>query len=48
MLSGERVSGCSWEVAADPEQRRRELMLGYRAAHQRMPLWNDPQRLPTC
>jgi len=48
MLSGERVSGCSWEVAADPEQRQRELMLGYMAAHQRMPLWNDPQRLPTC
>jgi len=47
LLSGERVSGCSWEVAADPEERQRELMLEYLAAHQRMPLWNDPQRLPT-
>src|SRR5437764_14369126 len=42
LLSGERVSGCSWEVAADPEGRQRELMLAYLAAHQRMPLWHDP------
>ena len=47
LLSGERVSGCSWEVASDPETRHSELLHDYLAAHQRMPLWNDPQRLPT-
>ena len=47
MLSGARVSGCSWEVAPDPEKRHSELLHDYLAAHQRMPLWNDPQRLPT-
>jgi hypothetical protein len=47
LLSGERVSGCSWEVAPDPEKRHSELLHDYLAAHQRMPLWNDPQRLPT-
>jgi len=45
--SGQRVSGCSWEVAADPEGRHRELLRGYAAAHRSLPLWNDPQRLPT-
>jgi hypothetical protein len=42
-----RVSGCSWEVAADPEARYRELMREYASAHRCVPLWNDPQRLPT-
>jgi hypothetical protein len=46
-LSAQRVSGCSWEVAADPDARHRALMREYLVAHQRMPLWNDPQRLPT-
>ena len=46
-ISGERVSGCSWEVAADPEGRMSELMRDYLAAHRALPLWNDPQRLPT-
>jgi len=46
-ISGERVSGCSWEVAVDPEARQRELMHDYLAAHRALPLWNDPQRLPT-
>jgi len=46
-LSAQRVSGCSWEVAADPEQRHGELLREYRAAHHSLPLWNDPQRLPT-
>lgn len=46
-ISGERVSGCSWEVATDPEARQRELMRDYLAAHRALPLWNDPQRLPT-
>ena len=45
--SGQRVSGCSWEVAADPEGRHRDLLRGYAAAHRSLPLWNDPQRLPT-
>lgn len=46
-VSGQRVSGCSWEVAADPERRHRELLRDYAAAHCALPLWNDPQRLPT-
>ena len=46
-VSGQRVSGCSWEVAADPEGRHRELLRDYAAAHRALPLWNDPQRLPT-
>ena len=46
-MSGERVSGCSWEVAANPEARMNELMREYLAAHRALPLWNDPQRLPT-
>ena len=45
--SGQLVSGCSWEVAADPEGRHRELLRSYAAAHRSLPLWNDPQRLPT-
>ena len=46
-LSAQRVSGCSWEVAPDPERRQGELLREYRAAHHCIPLWNDPQRLPT-
>ena len=46
-LSGTRVTGCSWEVAADPERRHDELLREYRAAHRALPLWNYPQRLPT-
>lgn len=46
-FSGRRVSGCSWEVAADPQGRHRELLREYTAAHRALPLWNDPQRLPT-
>lgn len=45
--SGRRVSGCSWEVAADPDRRHGELLREYAAAHRCVPLWNDPQRLPT-
>ena len=47
MLSAQRVTGCSWEMAADPERRQRELLHEYAAAHHALPLWNDPQRLPT-
>ena len=47
-LSAQRVTGCSWEIAADAERRHGELIKEYLAAHQRMPLWNDPQRLPTA
>ena len=47
-LSAQRVSGCSWEVAADPQRRHDELLREYRAAHHALPLWNDPQRLPTA
>jgi len=45
--SERRVTGCSWEVAADPEGRLNELIREYELAHRCMPLWNDPQRLPT-
>jgi hypothetical protein len=46
-LSEKRVTGCSWEVAADPEVRHQQLLSEYVAAHRCVPLWNDPQRLPT-
>jgi hypothetical protein len=42
-----RVTGCSWEVAADPGERLRALLKEYELAHRCTPLWNDPQRLPT-
>jgi hypothetical protein len=45
-FGGERLR-CSWEIADDPEQRHRELMSEFKSAHQRMPRWNDPERLPT-
>lgn len=48
VLSAQRVSGCSWEVAADPGRRHGELLKEYLAAHHCIPLWNDPQRLPTA
>jgi len=37
----------SWEVAEDPDRRHSELMHEFEAAHRCLPLWNDPQRLPT-
>ena len=46
-ISEQRVTGCSWEVAADPHRRLQELMKQYELAHRCLPLWNDPQRLPT-
>ena len=46
-LSGRAISGCSWEVAVDPDLRHEELLRQYVAAHRCAPLWNDPQRLPT-
>lgn len=46
-VSGRLVSGCSWEVASDPDGRHSELLRTYAAAHRTLPLWNDPQRLPT-
>ena len=47
MLSAKQVTGCSWEVVPDPERRHGELLREYAAAHHALPLWNDPQRLPT-
>jgi hypothetical protein len=47
-LSAQRVTGCSWEIAPDPERRHGELLREYAAAHHALPLWNDPQRLPTA
>jgi hypothetical protein len=42
-----RATRCSWEVAEDPERRLSELIMEFEVAHQCMPRWNDPQRLPT-
>jgi hypothetical protein len=42
-----QATRCSWEVAEDPEQRFGELIRAFELAHQCMPRWNDPQRLPT-
>ena len=39
---------CSWEVVDDPDHRHRELMREFEIAHRALPLWNDPQRLPTA
>jgi hypothetical protein len=41
------VTRCSWEVVEDADQRHRELLHEFEAAHRCLPLWNDPQRLPT-
>ena len=38
---------CSWEVAEDPDRRHSELLREFEVAHHCVPLWNDPQRLPT-
>ena len=38
---------CSWEVAEDPDRRYGELLRAFESAHRCVPLWNDPQRLPT-
>jgi hypothetical protein len=35
-------------VSADPARRHGELIKEYVAAHHALPLWNDPQRLPTA
>jgi hypothetical protein len=47
--TGEELRGtrCSWEVAEDADGRHRELLREFEAAHHCLPLWNDPQRLPT-
>ncbi len=38
---------CSWEVADDPDGRHSQLLREFESAHRCVPLWNDPQRLPT-
>jgi hypothetical protein len=38
---------CSWEVADDADERYAQLLREFEAAHRSLPLWNDPQRLPT-
>lgn len=45
--SDTRSMRCSWEVADDADERYAELMREFEAAHHSLPLWNDPQRLPT-
>ena len=45
--SGLVATRCSWEVAEDPDRRHSELLREFEAAHRCVPLWNDPQRLPT-
>jgi hypothetical protein len=42
-----RAMRCSWEVADDPDRRHSELLREFESAHHCVPLWNDPQRLPT-
>jgi hypothetical protein len=41
------VTRCSWEVVEDADRRHDELLHEFEAAHRCLPLWNDPQRLPT-
>ena len=41
------VTRCSWEVVENADQRHSELLHEFEAAHHCLPLWNDPQRLPT-
>jgi hypothetical protein len=38
---------CSWEVAENADARHEELLHEFETAHRCLPLWNDPQRLPT-
>ena len=45
--SGLTALRCSWEVADDPDRRHTELLHEFETAHHCVPLWNDPQRLPT-
>lgn len=45
--SGLTATRCSWEVVDDPDRRLSELLREFEAAHHCVPLWNDPQRLPT-
>jgi hypothetical protein len=45
--SGPTALRCSWEVADDPDRRHSELLHEFETAHHCVPLWNDPQRLPT-
>jgi hypothetical protein len=42
-----RGTRCSWEIADDADGRHRELLHEFETAHHCLPLWNDPQRLPT-
>jgi hypothetical protein len=46
-LGGSGLIRCSWEVADDADERHRRLLHEFEAAHHCLPLWNDPQRLPT-
>ena len=46
-LSGAASLRCNWEVVEDADRRHSELLHEFEAAHRCLPLWNDPQRLPT-
>ena len=46
-LNGLIATRCSWEVVDDADRRHGELLQQFEAAHHCLPLWNDPQRLPT-
>jgi hypothetical protein len=42
-----RGTRCSWEIVEDADGRHSELLREFETAHHCLPLWNDPQRLPT-
>lgn len=45
--SVQAATRCSWEVVDDPDQRHSEILREFEVVHRCVPLWNDPQRLPT-
>jgi hypothetical protein len=45
--SGLTALRCGWEIVEDPDRRHSELLREFETAHHCVPLWNDPQRLPT-
>jgi hypothetical protein len=42
-----QATRCSWEIVEDADKRHDQLLREFETAHHCLPLWNDPQRLPT-